>query len=69
MLDTNICIYAASTHYAEIRGALPDRRRDALDRLIASHARSLNVLLVTNNLADFRSYPGVQLKNWVGEAT
>ncbi len=53
--------------YADVRAAVPDRKRDALDKLIASHARSLSLTLVTNNLDDFRAYPGVDLENWVEE--
>ena len=41
-------------------------RRDALDRLIAAHARSRDLVLVTNNEADFRDYPGLRIENWVG---
>jgi tRNA(fMet)-specific endonuclease VapC len=44
---------------------LPDRRREALDRLIAAHAVSLNVTLVTNNESDFVGYPGLIVENWV----
>lgn len=56
---------SAALVYAEIRAAAPDRRRDALDKLIASHAKSLGLTLVTNNLADFQVYPGLDLENWV----
>jgi len=38
---------------------------DALDKLIASHALSLEVTLVTNNEADFRGVPGLLVENWV----
>jgi len=34
------------------------------DRMIAAHAMSTNSILVTNNLADFRDIPGLQLENW-----
>jgi tRNA(fMet)-specific endonuclease VapC len=57
----------AAAVYAEVRAAAPDRRRDALDKLIASHAKSLNLTLVTNNLEDFRVYPDIALENWVEE--
>ncbi|MBX2865840.1 MAG: type II toxin-antitoxin system VapC family toxin [Leptolyngbyaceae cyanobacterium MAG.088] len=53
--------------YADVRAAVPDRKRDALDKLIASHARSLSLTLVMNNLDDFRAYPDVDLENWVEE--
>jgi tRNA(fMet)-specific endonuclease VapC len=60
----------AAEHYGEInetmrRAAVRDRRRDALDRLIAAHARSRELVLVTNNEADFRDYPGLAIENWV----
>ena len=55
----------ASNAYGVICAAVPDRRRDALDRLIAAHAVALNLTLVTNNIADFKDYPGLQLENWV----
>lgn len=56
---------AAASVYADVRAAVPDRKRDALDKLIASHAKSLGLTLVTNNLDDFRAYPDVVLENWV----
>ena len=57
----------ATTVYAEIRAAAPDRRRDALDKLIASHAQSLSLTLVTNNLGDFEIFPNLILENWVDD--
>ena len=42
-----------------------EARRAALDRLIAAHAASLGITLVTNNAADFRDYPGLKLENWI----
>lgn len=55
----------AAASYGVLRAALRERRRDALDRLIAAHAASLSLVLVTNNEADFRDYPGVLVENWV----
>lgn len=45
--------------------AFKDRNRDALDKLIASHALGLGVILVTNNEADFVNYAGLRVENWV----
>jgi tRNA(fMet)-specific endonuclease VapC len=56
---------AASTAYGVLRAAVRDRRRDALDRLIAAHALSIDATLVTNNDADFKDYPGLKVENWV----
>jgi tRNA(fMet)-specific endonuclease VapC len=56
---------AAAESYGVMRAAVPNRRRDAFDRLIAAHAASLGLTLVTNNEADFRDYPGLVVENWV----
>ena len=47
-----------------LRAAVRDRSRDAMDRLIAAHAVSAGVTLVTNNEADFKDYPGLVVENW-----
>lgn len=36
-----------------------------LDMLIAAHARSLDLTLVTNNRREFDRIPGLKLENWV----
>ena len=36
-----------------------------LDTLIAGHAVSLNVVLVTHNVAEFRRVPGLRLEDWL----
>lgn len=54
-----------AVQYGIFAAAVRDRRRDALDRLIAAHASSLGLTLVTNNEADFRDYPGLMVENWV----
>jgi len=56
----------AATHYAEIRADL--KRRGALiganDLLIAAHAHSLGLKLVTNNTAEFGRVKGLAVENW-----
>lgn len=52
-------------HYGVLRATVPDRRRDVMDRLIAAHALSAGLTLVTNNEADFLAYPGLKIENWV----
>ncbi len=59
---------AAAAAYGPIQAATRDRNRDALDKLIAAHAVALDVVLVTNNEADFQGYPGLRIENWVGGA-
>ncbi len=56
---------AAANAYGVLRAAVPDRRRNAMDRLIAAHALSIRAILVTNNEADFEDYPGLVVENWV----
>ncbi len=56
---------AAAVRYGVQRAAVRDRRRDAFDRLIAAHAASLGLTLITNNEADFHDYPGLVVENWV----
>lgn len=56
----------AARAYGPARLASRERSRDALDKLIAAHAISLGVTLVTNNEADFAAYPGLVAENWVG---
>ncbi len=38
-----------------------------LDTLIAAHAVSLGVPLVTHNLREFSRVPGLKVENWAGE--
>jgi tRNA(fMet)-specific endonuclease VapC len=56
---------AAARVYGPVRMASRERRRDALDKLIAAHALALDVTLVTNNPRDFAFYPGLRIENWV----
>ena len=56
---------AVAEAYGRLRAAVPDRRRNAFDRLIAAHAIATNAVLVTNNEADFDGYPGLTVENWV----
>jgi tRNA(fMet)-specific endonuclease VapC len=57
---------AAARHYAEIRADL--KKRGALiganDLFIAAHARSLGLVLVTNNTAEFGRVKGLAIENW-----
>ncbi|MFZ4481399.1 MAG: type II toxin-antitoxin system VapC family toxin [Rhodoferax sp.] len=55
----------AARAYGPARFANRDCSRDALDKLIASHAIALGVTLVTNHESDFMTYPGLKVENWV----
>jgi tRNA(fMet)-specific endonuclease VapC len=50
--------------FGVLRAVVRDRNRDTMDRLIAAHAVSTGVTLVTNNEADFKDYPGLVVENW-----
>jgi tRNA(fMet)-specific endonuclease VapC len=39
-------------------------KRRSFDRLIAAHARSRGLLLITNNERDFADIPGLRVENW-----
>ena len=56
---------SAAECFGVMRAALRDRNRDTMDRLIAAHAVSVGITLVTNNEADFQDYPGLVVENWV----
>jgi len=51
--------------FGVLRAAVRDRQRDTMDRLIAAHAVSTGLTLVTNNEDDFKGYPGLKVENWV----
>lgn len=56
----------AATEYGEIRATL-ERRGTPIggnDFLIAAHARSLGLPLVTNNIREFERVDGLQVENW-----
>ncbi len=60
----------ATIAYGTIRTALERKGRPigAMDLLIAAHAMSLGVRLVTNDEREFRQVPGLRVENWVAKA-
>jgi tRNA(fMet)-specific endonuclease VapC len=56
----------ASLFYAKIRADLKalGRMIGANDLFIAAHARSLGLMLVTNNTREFRRVRGLAVENW-----
>ena len=58
---------ASATIYGSIRSDLEIRGLiiGAMDMLIAAHALSLGVTLVTNNVREFSRIPTLLLENWV----
>ncbi len=57
----------AALHYGEIRAYLEKTGKiiGAMDMLIAAHARSISLTLVTNNTKEFSRIPNLHLENWV----
>lgn len=58
---------AAAEHAGQIRADLASSGRPIgpFDVLIAGHARSRGLLLVTNNIVEFARVGGLRLVNWV----
>lgn len=56
----------ATASYGRIRATLERRGTPIgpLDTLIAAHALSLDVTLVTNNTREFERVPGLQIEDW-----
>lgn len=56
----------ATRHYGEIRQTLESSGKTIgpLDLLIAAHARSLNLTVVTNNLGEFSRVPNLNAEDW-----
>lgn len=52
--------------YGRLRAAVRDRKRNAMDRLIAAHALSCGATLVTHNTSDFVGYPNLKVEDWMG---
>ncbi len=58
-------------HYGEIRCELEQAGQPigAMDLMIAAHARSLGVTLVTNNVSEFNRVKGLKVANWAETGT
>lgn len=58
---------AAATHTGRVRADLARAGTPIgpFDQMIAGQARSLGLILVTNNQREFERVPGLQLENWV----
>jgi tRNA(fMet)-specific endonuclease VapC len=57
----------AARYYGELRALMEKKGKPigAMDLLIACHAISLSVPLVTNDTRGFKGIPELQLENWV----
>ena len=57
----------ATYHYGHVRAYLEKKGTPigALDLIIAAHALSLNLILVTNNRKEFQRVPQLKVEDWV----
>ena len=57
----------AATHFGQLRAELYGAGRPIgpYDMMIAGHARALGLVLVTNNLKEFKWVPGLRVENWI----
>ena len=57
----------AANEYGKICAFLQKRGTiiGTMDMLIAAHAKSNNMILVTNNVREFERIPDLQIENWV----
>lgn len=60
----------AAWQYGVIRAALEKTGKPigVNDLHIAGHARSLGLVIVTNNLREFERVPGISVENWISES-
>ena len=56
----------AAQHFGQVRAELAKAGKPIgpYDLMIAGHARSRGLILVTNNLREFKRVPGLRLENW-----
>jgi tRNA(fMet)-specific endonuclease VapC len=57
----------AGRHYGRLRALLKEQGKPIgnNDLFIASHALSMDAVLVTNNIGEFARVPGLVVENWV----
>jgi tRNA(fMet)-specific endonuclease VapC len=60
----------AAVVYGQVRAALERRGTPigSMDTMIAAHALTLGVTLVTNNLREFSRVPGLKVVDWLAKA-
>ena len=57
----------AAVHTGQIRAELTQKGTPIgpYDQMIAGHARSMGLILVTNNTEEFERVDGIRIENWV----
>lgn len=56
---------SAAYQFGQLRSELKGQEIDPYDFMIAAHARSLGLTLVTNNTNEFERVAGLRLENWI----
>ena len=58
--------HRAAEHTGQLRAELQKQGKPIgpYDQMIAGHARSLGLVLVTNNVREFDQVPGLRIENW-----
>ena len=56
----------AAIHFGQVRAELAKSGKliGPYDLMIAGHARSRGLILITNNLREFNRFPGLRVENW-----
>ena len=56
----------AAIHFGQLRAELAGAGKPIgpYDQMIAGHARALGLVLVTNNVEEFKRVPGLRTENW-----
>lgn len=59
---------SAAAHTGQIRAELAKAGTPIgpYDQMIAGHARSLGLIVVTNNASEFSRVQGIRVENWAG---
>ena len=57
---------SAALHFGQIRAELASAGKPIgpYDQMIAGHARALGLVMVTNNVEEFKRVPGLRIENW-----
>jgi tRNA(fMet)-specific endonuclease VapC len=54
----------ASADFGRVRSLLRKTPIGPLDTLVAAHARSRSLIIVTNNTSEFNRVPGLEVEDW-----
>jgi tRNA(fMet)-specific endonuclease VapC len=67
IIDTKQFDEKAAQEYGRVKKALKEKKCliGSFDMLIGAHAKSLNMMLVTNNTKEFERITGLEIENWV----